>query len=68
MGGEDGLFCVELNKETVMKVGEGKKIEALEFVHDEQLLIVMGGKQLFGIGVRVCRDRDPALVRIQAWH
>jgi serine/threonine-protein kinase MRCK len=45
IAGEDGLFCVELNKETVMKVGEGKKIEAVQFVHDEQLLIVMGGKQ-----------------------
>lgn len=45
VGGEEGLFCVDLDRSEIMKVGDGKKVYQLEYLKEEQLLIALSGKQ-----------------------
>ncbi|XP_057341565.1 serine/threonine-protein kinase MRCK beta isoform X1 [Microplitis mediator] len=45
IGTEEGLFCLDLDRSEVAKVGEGKKIYLLEYITEEQLIVVLSGKQ-----------------------
>ncbi|XP_020291179.1 serine/threonine-protein kinase Genghis Khan isoform X1 [Pseudomyrmex gracilis] len=45
IGTEEGLFCLDLDRSEIARVGEGKKIYILEYVTEEQLIVVLSGKQ-----------------------
>ncbi|KAG5323632.1 MRCKB kinase, partial [Pseudoatta argentina] len=45
IGTEEGLFCLDLDRNEIARVGEGKKIYLLEYVTEEQLIVVLSGKQ-----------------------
>ncbi|XP_015923489.1 serine/threonine-protein kinase Genghis Khan isoform X7 [Parasteatoda tepidariorum] len=45
LGTEEGLYCVDLDREEIARIGEGKKISQIEYVPEEQLLIAVSGKQ-----------------------
>lgn len=45
IGTEEGLFCLDLDRSEIARVGEGKKIYQLEYVVEEQLLVLLSGKQ-----------------------
>ncbi|XP_067120003.1 serine/threonine-protein kinase Genghis Khan-like isoform X5 [Centruroides vittatus] len=58
LGTEEGLYCIDLDCEDsklltlpapalikISKVGDGKKISQIEYIAEEQLLIVIAGKQ-----------------------
>ncbi|XP_046836428.1 serine/threonine-protein kinase Genghis Khan isoform X2 [Vespa crabro] len=45
IGTEEGLFCLDLDRSEIARVGEGKKIYLLEYVTEEQLIVVLSGKQ-----------------------
>ncbi|CAH1186148.1 unnamed protein product [Phyllotreta striolata] len=45
LGTEDGMYCVDLDRTEVAKIGEGKKIFQLEYISEEHLLVVVSGKQ-----------------------
>lgn len=45
IGTEEGLFCLDLDRNEMARVGEGKKVYQLEYVPEEQLLVVLSGKQ-----------------------
>ncbi|XP_033608922.1 serine/threonine-protein kinase Genghis Khan [Cryptotermes secundus] len=45
IGTEEGLFCLDLDRSEIARVGEGKKVYQLEYVVEEQLLVVLSGKQ-----------------------
>ncbi|XP_019630760.1 PREDICTED: serine/threonine-protein kinase MRCK alpha-like isoform X4 [Branchiostoma belcheri] len=44
LGTEEGLFVVELTKDSIVKVGEGKKVFQIEAVAEEQVVVVISGK------------------------
>ncbi|XP_049786774.1 serine/threonine-protein kinase Genghis Khan [Schistocerca cancellata] len=45
IGTEEGLFCLDLDRSEIARVGEGKKVYQLEYIVEEQLLVVLSGKQ-----------------------
>ncbi|XP_063994907.1 serine/threonine-protein kinase Genghis Khan isoform X1 [Diachasmimorpha longicaudata] len=45
IGTEEGLFCLDLDRSEIAKVGEGKKVYLLEYITEEQLIVVLSGKQ-----------------------
>ena len=45
VGTEDGLFCVDLERDEIGRIGEGKKIYQVEYLLEEQLIIVLAGRQ-----------------------
>ncbi|XP_025830500.1 serine/threonine-protein kinase Genghis Khan isoform X3 [Agrilus planipennis] len=45
LGAEEGLYCVDLDRSEIARVGEGKKIYQLEYISEEHLLVVVSGKQ-----------------------
>merc|ERR1719468_1292369 len=45
VGTEDGLFCVDLERDEICRVGDGKKIYQVEYLQEEQLIIALAGKQ-----------------------
>ncbi|CAN8008638.1 unnamed protein product, partial [Ixodes pacificus] len=45
LGTEEGLYCVDLDREEIARIGDGKRIAQLEYIPDEQLLIAIAGKQ-----------------------
>ncbi|XP_076641464.1 serine/threonine-protein kinase gek isoform X3 [Halictus rubicundus] len=45
IGTEEGLFCLDLDRSEIARIGEGKKIYLLEYVTEEQLIVVLSGKQ-----------------------
>ncbi|KAL1124458.1 hypothetical protein AAG570_001084 [Ranatra chinensis] len=45
IGTEEGLFCLDLDHNEVARVGEAKKVYQVEFVCEEQLVVVVAGKQ-----------------------
>lgn len=45
LGTEDGLFCVEIDRFEICKIGESKKIYQLWYVSEEQLFVILCGKQ-----------------------
>lgn len=45
IGAEEGLYCVDLDRTEIGRIGEGKKIYQLEYISEEHLLVVVSGKQ-----------------------
>jgi len=45
LGTDDGLFCVDLDRDEICRIGDGKKIHQLEYIPEEQLIIALAGKQ-----------------------
>ncbi|XP_035205944.1 serine/threonine-protein kinase Genghis Khan-like, partial [Stegodyphus dumicola] len=45
LGTEEGLYCVDLDREEIARIGDGKKICQIQYVPEEQLLIAVSGKQ-----------------------
>lgn len=45
LGTEEGLYCIDLDREEIARIGDGKRIAQLEYVPEEQLLIAIAGKQ-----------------------
>ncbi|KAJ8981694.1 hypothetical protein NQ317_003415 [Molorchus minor] len=45
LGTEEGMFCIDLDRTEIAKIGEGKKIYQLEYISEEHLLVVVSGKQ-----------------------
>ncbi|XP_065214675.1 serine/threonine-protein kinase Genghis Khan isoform X2 [Planococcus citri] len=45
VGSDDGLYCIDLDRSEIIKVGDGKKVYQLEYLKEEQLLIALSGKQ-----------------------
>ena len=45
LGTDDGLFCVDLDRDEICRIGDGKKLHQVEYVAEEQLIIALAGKQ-----------------------
>lgn len=45
LGTEDGLYSVELDRYEIYRIGESKKIYQIWYLNEEQLLVVLCGKQ-----------------------
>ncbi|KAJ8936856.1 hypothetical protein NQ318_012819 [Aromia moschata] len=45
LGTEEGMYCIDLDRTEIAKIGEGKKIFQLEYISEEHLLVVVSGKQ-----------------------
>jgi serine/threonine-protein kinase MRCK len=45
IGTDDGLFCVDLDRDEICRIGDGKKIHQVEYIPEEQLMVVLAGKQ-----------------------
>ncbi len=45
VGTDDGLFCVDLDRDEICRVGDQKKIHQVEYLQEEQLIIALTGKQ-----------------------
>ncbi|XP_055372859.1 serine/threonine-protein kinase Genghis Khan isoform X2 [Condylostylus longicornis] len=45
LGTEDGLFCLELDQSEIARIGESKRIIQLWHIVEEQILVVLCGKQ-----------------------
>jgi serine/threonine-protein kinase MRCK len=45
LGTEDGLYCIELDRYEIGRIGESKKIHQIWYIGEEQLLVVLCGKQ-----------------------
>lgn len=45
LGTDDGLFCIELDRCEVARIGENKKVINIWYLNEEQLLMVLCGKQ-----------------------
>ncbi|XP_022905232.1 serine/threonine-protein kinase Genghis Khan isoform X2 [Onthophagus taurus] len=45
LGTEEGLYCVDLDRSEIGRVGESKKIFQLDYISEEHLLVVVCGKQ-----------------------
>ncbi|CRK98152.1 CLUMA_CG011520, isoform A [Clunio marinus] len=45
IGTDDGLYCVELDRCEVARIGESKKIINIWYLNEEQLLMILCGKQ-----------------------
>ncbi|XP_018577381.1 serine/threonine-protein kinase Genghis Khan [Anoplophora glabripennis] len=45
LGTEEGMYCIDLDRSEIAKIGEGKKILQLEYISEEHLLVVVSGKQ-----------------------
>lgn len=40
-----GMYCIDLDRSEIARIGEGKKIFQLEYISEEHLLVVVSGKQ-----------------------
>ncbi|KAK9881578.1 hypothetical protein WA026_016452 [Henosepilachna vigintioctopunctata] len=47
LGTEDGMYCLDLDRSEIARVGEAKKIFQLEYISEEHLLVVVSGKQRY---------------------
>ncbi|XP_069160748.1 serine/threonine-protein kinase Genghis Khan isoform X2 [Procambarus clarkii] len=45
LGAEEGLFCIDLDNCEIARIGDGKKIVSLEYIAEEQLIMVIAGRQ-----------------------
>lgn len=45
VGAEEGLFCIDLDNCEIARIGDGKKIVSLEYIGEEQLIMVIAGRQ-----------------------
>lgn len=39
------MYCIDLDRSEIARIGEGKKIFQLEYISEEHLLVVVSGKQ-----------------------
>ncbi|XP_070576625.1 serine/threonine-protein kinase MRCK alpha-like isoform X2 [Ptychodera flava] len=44
LGTDEGMFGIDLAKDEILRVGDGKKAYQIEVLHDEQLVVVISGK------------------------
>ncbi|XP_078000792.1 serine/threonine-protein kinase MRCK alpha-like isoform X2 [Glandiceps talaboti] len=44
LGTEEGMFGIDLAKDEILRVGDGKRAYQIEVLHDEQLIVVISGK------------------------
>lgn len=47
IGAEEGLFCLDLDQNEIARVGDTKKIYQMDYIPEEQLLVVLAGKQRY---------------------
>lgn len=45
LGSDEGMYCIDLDRTEIARIGEGKKIFQLEYISEEHLLVVVSGKQ-----------------------
>ncbi|XP_023323712.1 serine/threonine-protein kinase MRCK alpha, partial [Eurytemora carolleeae] len=45
VGTEEGLYSVDLERDEICRVGEGKKLHQVEYLQEEQLIICLAGRQ-----------------------
>lgn len=45
LGTEEGLYCIDLDRSEIARIGEAKKIFQIEYIVEEHLLVVVSGKQ-----------------------
>ncbi|XP_073988373.1 serine/threonine-protein kinase gek [Rhodnius prolixus] len=45
IGTEEGLFCLDLDRNEIGRIGESKKVYQVELVADEQVVVVVAGRQ-----------------------
>ncbi|XP_077861643.1 serine/threonine-protein kinase MRCK beta [Saccoglossus kowalevskii] len=44
LGTDEGMFCIDLPKDEILRIGDGKRAYQIEVLHDEQMLVVISGK------------------------
>ena len=63
VGTEEGLYCIELIKETVTRIGDNRKVYQVEMIAEEQLLVVLSGRgrhvRLYPLSVVDGHDIEP---------
>lgn len=66
IGAEEGLFCLDLDQCEIARVGDTKKIYQMEYIPEEQLLVVLAGKQRYVrlVPVRALDGDDVEWVKI----
>lgn len=45
LGTEDGLYCLDLDRNEIARIGESKKIIQMWYIAEEQLIVILCGKQ-----------------------
>ncbi|XP_019870807.1 serine/threonine-protein kinase Genghis Khan isoform X2 [Aethina tumida] len=45
LGTEEGMYCIDLDRSEIARIGEAKKLSQLEYISEEHLLVVVSGKQ-----------------------
>ncbi|XP_060520410.1 serine/threonine-protein kinase Genghis Khan isoform X2 [Cylas formicarius] len=45
LGTEEGLYCIDLDRTEIARIGDGKKMFQIEYISEEHLLVVVSGKQ-----------------------
>lgn len=45
VGTEDGLYCLDLDRSEIARIGESKKIIQMWYIVEEQILVILCGKQ-----------------------
>lgn len=45
VGTEDGLYCLDLDRSEIARIGESKKIIQMWYIIEEQILVILCGKQ-----------------------
>uniref|UniRef100_A0A8D9BB06 Serine/threonine-protein kinase Genghis Khan n=1 Tax=Cacopsylla melanoneura TaxID=428564 RepID=A0A8D9BB06_9HEMI len=66
IGAEEGLFCLDLDQNEIARVGDTKKIYQMDYIPEEQLLVVLAGKQRYVrlVPVRALDGDDVEWVKI----
>jgi len=66
VGTEDGLFCVDLERDEISRVGDGKKIYQVEYLQEEQLIIVLAGRhrQMRLIPIRALDQTETEWIKV----
>ncbi|XP_064087873.1 LOW QUALITY PROTEIN: serine/threonine-protein kinase Genghis Khan-like [Macrobrachium nipponense] len=45
VGAEEGLFCIDLDNCEIARIGDSKKIVSIDYISEEQLIMVIAGRQ-----------------------
>ncbi|KAK3733779.1 hypothetical protein QZH41_015098 [Actinostola sp. cb2023] len=66
IGTEDGLFCLELMKESISRIGDNKKAFQVEMLPEDQLLVLISGKnrhiRLYPLSTLDGHDTEPVKI------
>ncbi|KAF2356106.1 Protein kinase C-terminal [Trinorchestia longiramus] len=67
LGAEEGLFCLDLHAAEIIRIGDGKKVISLELLSEEQLVVVIAGRQrqVKLIPVRALAGDDVEWIKVQ---